>query len=147
MREVYREYLAAPDPAKMPILEDLYNALKKQPEAEAARVAAALELYVHGSLNVFNHRTNIDIHNRLVCFDIKELGKQLKKLGMLIIQDQVWGRVTENRELNLPVSAFSPGRGRQGTHGKPPARHGQSRSFRLALSRFCRQRQAHKGRG
>lgn len=100
VREVYRDYLADPDPAKMPILEDLYNALKKQPEAEAARVAAALELYVHGSLNVFNHRTNIDIHNRLVCFDIKELGKQLKKLGMLIIQDQVWGRVTENRELH-----------------------------------------------
>ena len=81
-------------------LEDLYNALKEQPEAEAQRVAAALELYVHGSLNVFNHRTNIDIHNRLVCFDIKELGKQLKKLGMLIIQDQVWGRVIENRELH-----------------------------------------------
>ena len=100
VREVYREYLADPTPAKMPILEDLYNTLKKQPEAEAARVAAALELYVHGSLNVFNHRTNIDIHNRLVCFDIKELGKQLKKLGMLIIQDQVWGRVTENRELH-----------------------------------------------
>lgn len=100
VREVYREYLAEPTPAKMPILEDLYNALKKQPELEAARVAAALELYVHGSLNVFNHRTNIDIHNRLVCFDIKELGKQLKKIGMLIIQDQVWGRVTENRELH-----------------------------------------------
>ena len=107
VREVYREYLADPDPAKMPILEDLYNALKKQPEAEAARVAAALELYVHGSLNVFNHRTNIDIHNRLVCFDIKELGKQLKKLGMLIIQDQVWGRVTENRELHANTWYYS----------------------------------------
>ena len=100
VRNVYREYLADPTPEKMPILEDLYNALKEQPEAEAQRVAAALELYVHGSLNVFNHRTNIDIHNRLVCFDIKELGKQLKKLGMLIIQDQVWGRVTENQELH-----------------------------------------------
>ena len=100
VRNVYREYLADPTPEKMPILEDLYNALKEQPEAEAQRVAAALELYVHGSLNVFNHRTNIDIHNRLVCFDSKELGKQLKKLGMLIIQDQVWGRVTENRELH-----------------------------------------------
>ena len=99
VRNVYREYLADPTPEKMPILEDLYNALKERPEAEAQRVAAALELYVHGILNVFNHRTNIDIHNRLVCFDIKELGKQLKKLGMLIIQDQVWGRVTENREL------------------------------------------------
>ena len=107
VREVYREYLADPDPAKMPILEDLYNALKKQPEAEAARVAAALELYVHGSLNVFNHRTNIDIHNRLVCFDIKELGKQLKKLGMLIIQDQVWGRVTENRERHANTWYYS----------------------------------------
>ena len=59
--------------------------------------AAALELYVHGSLNVFNHRTNVDINNRLVCFDIKELGKQLKNLGMLVIQDQVWNRVTVNR--------------------------------------------------
>ena len=57
----------------------------------------ALEIYVHGSLNVFNHRTNVDIKNRLVCYDIKQLGKQLKKLGMLIVQDQVWGRVTANR--------------------------------------------------
>ena len=52
---------------------------------------------MHGSLNVFNHRTNVDINNRLVCFDIKELGKQLKNLGMLVIQDQVWNRVTVNR--------------------------------------------------
>ena len=50
--------------------------------------------YVNGSLNVFNHQTNVDIHNRLVCFDIKELGAQLRKLGMLIVQDQVWNRVT-----------------------------------------------------
>ena len=57
---------------------------------------AALEIYVTGSLNVFNHRTNVDINNRLVCFDIKELGKQLKKLGMLVVQDQVWNRVTVN---------------------------------------------------
>ena len=60
-------------------------------------MAQALDLYVSGSLNVFNHKTNVDIHNRLVAFDIKELGKQLKKLGMLIIQDQIWGRVTQNR--------------------------------------------------
>lgn len=97
VREVYTAYLADPDPARMPILEDLYNALKAQPEREAQRVAAALEIYVHGSLNVFNHRTNVDINNRLVCFDIKELGKQLKTLGMLVIQDQVWNRVTINR--------------------------------------------------
>jgi type IV secretory pathway VirB4 component len=97
VRNVYRSFLANPDPAKMPILGDLYNELLKQPEPEAARIAAALELYVSGSLNVFNHRTNIHLDNRLVCFDIKQLGKQLKKLGMLVIQDQVWNRVTVNR--------------------------------------------------
>lgn len=97
---VYRGYLADPRPENMPVLGDLYAEIQKQPELEAARIAAALELYVTGSLNIFNHRTNVDIQNRLVCFDIKELGKQLKKLGMLIIQDQVWGRVTENRELH-----------------------------------------------
>ena len=97
VRNVYRPFLAAPDPAKMPILGDLYDELLRQPEPEAARVAVALELYVSGSLNVFNHRTNVELSNRLVCFDIKQLGKQLKKLGMLIVQDQVWNRVTINR--------------------------------------------------
>lgn len=96
-RNVYRTYLADPKPENMPILGDLYEEVKRQPEPEAARIASALELYVSGSLNVFNHRTNVDIENRLVCFDIKELGKQLKKLGMLVIQDQVWNRVTVNR--------------------------------------------------
>lgn len=97
VRTVYRPYLADPKPENVPILGDLYDEIKQQPEPEAQRIAAALELYVHGSLNIFNHRTNVDINNRLVCFDIKELGKQLKNLGMLVIQDQVWNRVTVNR--------------------------------------------------
>ncbi len=97
VRNVYREYLADPTPERMPILEDLYNELRGFDEPEAQRTATALELYVHGSLNVFNHRTNVNLNNRLVCYDIKELGKQLKKIGMLILQDQVWGRVTANR--------------------------------------------------
>ena len=94
---IYRPYLANPEPSKMPILEDLYNELKAMPEPEAQRIASALDLYVNGSLNVFNHRTNVNVNNRIVCYDIKELGKQLKKLGMLIVQDQVWNRVTINR--------------------------------------------------
>ena len=97
VRTVYRPYLADPRPENVPILGDLYDEIRRQSEPEAQRIAAALELYVHGSLNVFNHRTNVDINNRLVCFDIKELGKQLKNLGMLVIQDQVWNRVTVNR--------------------------------------------------
>ena len=97
VRLIYQPYLNDPRPENIPILGDLYEALLKQDEKEAHHIATALEIYVSGSLNVFNHRTNVDVNNRIVCYDIKELGKQLKKLGMLIVQDQVWGRVTANR--------------------------------------------------
>lgn len=97
IHQIYNRYFEDPRPEKMPLLEDLYKTLLKQEEPEAKNVATALEIYVTGSLNVFNHRTNVDINNRLVCYDIKDLGKQLKKIGMLVVQDQVWGRVTENR--------------------------------------------------
>ena len=97
-RSVYREYLSDPRPEKMPILEDLYNELRRQDEKEAQYIATALGIYVTGSLNVFNHRSNVNIENRVVSFDIKELGKQLKKIGMLVVQDAVWNRVTINRE-------------------------------------------------
>ena len=97
VHQIYQTYFENPVPEQMPILEDLYNALLKQEEKEARHVATALEIYVKGSLNLFNHRTNVDVNNRFVCYDIKELGKQMKKIGMLIVQDQVWGRVTANR--------------------------------------------------
>ena len=94
---VYQKYFEAPVPENMPILGDLYDCLRQQKEVQAQRIATALEIYVNGSLKVFNHRTNVELNNRIVCFDIKDLGKQLKKLGMLIVQDQVWNRVTVNR--------------------------------------------------
>lgn len=97
VHQIYQKYFENPVPENMPLLENLYNALLEQEEKEAHHVATALEIYVKGSLNLFNHRTNVDIQNRLVCYDIKELGKQLKKIGMLVVQDQVWGRVTANR--------------------------------------------------
>ena len=97
VRLVYRSYLNDPRPENMPILEDLYNELRRQEEKEAQYVATALEIYVTGSLNVFNHRTTVNVENRVISYDIKELGKQLKKIGMLIVQDQVWNRVTVNR--------------------------------------------------
>ena len=97
IRQIYQKYFENPGPENMPILGDLYEALLSQEEPEAKHVATALEIYVSGSLNVFNHRTNVELTNRIVCYDIKDLGKQLKKIGMLVVQDQVWGRVTENR--------------------------------------------------
>ncbi len=87
VRLVYQTYLNDPRPENMPILEDLYNLLRAQEEKEAQYIATALEIYVTGSLNVFNHQSNVDINNRIVCYDIKELGKQLKKIGMLVVQD------------------------------------------------------------
>ena len=81
VHQIYQPYFENPVPENMPLLEDLYNALLAQDEKEAHHVATALEIYVKGSLNLFNHRTNVDIENRFVCYDIKELGKQLKKSG------------------------------------------------------------------
>ena len=98
-RLVYRDYLQAPRPENMPILGDLYELLRKQSEPEAQNIATALEIYVNGSLNVFNHRSNIDMDShRVLCFQLKSLGKALKEIGLLIMQDAVWNRVTANRE-------------------------------------------------
>ena len=104
---VYQDYFADPVPENMPTLGDLYDCLLKQPEEQARRISTALEIYVNGSLNVFNHRTNVELDNRIVCFDIKELGKQLKKIGMLIVEDAVWNRVSANRELKKSTRYYA----------------------------------------
>ena len=93
VHQIYQPYFENPVPENMPLLEDLYNALLAQDEKEAHHVATALEIYVKGSLNLFNHRTNVDIENRFVCYDIKELGKQLKK----------------NRDVDCPGSGLGTG--------------------------------------
>lgn len=103
---VYRDYLQDPRPENMPVLGDLYELLRTQTEPEAQRLATALEIYVTGSLNVFNHRTNVEIKSRIVCYVIKKLGKQLKKFGMQVVQDQVWGRVSENRDAHKSTRLY-----------------------------------------
>lgn len=106
VQTIYQPYFADPKPENMPILGDLMNALLAQHIPEADRVAQALDLYVNGSLNFFNHRTTVDMSNRLVCFDIKGLGKNLKKPGMLIVQDAVWNTVTVNRAIGKSTWYF-----------------------------------------
>lgn len=97
-RLVYRDYLQDPRPENMPILGDLYDLLLKQPEPEAQNIATAMEIYVNGSLNVFNRRSNVQMDGyRVICFQLKSLGKALKKIGLNIMQNVVWNRVTENR--------------------------------------------------
>ncbi|KLT52162.1 VirB4-like conjugal transfer ATPase, CD1110 family [Pasteurella multocida] len=98
--KIYEKYFENPEPCNMPILQDLYDMLKGQEEKVGKKLATEMEIYVSGSLNVFNHRSNVDLNKKLLCFDIKELGSQLKKIGMLVIQDQVWNKVSKNRGNN-----------------------------------------------
>lgn len=118
IENVYEEYFKNPVPEKMPILGDLYTALLQyepkdvalelagEAKAKAVRIANSLVLYVYGSQNYFNHRTNVDSTNRILCFDMKELGNQLKELGMLIVQDAVWNKVTINRERRIATRYY-----------------------------------------
>ena len=94
---IYQKYFQYADESKMPTLVDFWETLKEQPEDEAKSLALSLEVYVKGSLSTFAHKTNVDIKKRLVVFDMKDLGKQLKPMGMLIVLDQIWNRITENR--------------------------------------------------
>jgi len=95
----YRKYLADPKPENMPLLEDFLEIIREQEEPEAKNIAVALELYVTGSQRLFNNHTNIDVKNRLLCFNIKELSQTLKRIAMLVLQDAVWTRVAVNRGL------------------------------------------------
>lgn len=118
VRDIYNGYFADPKPENMPILGDLYHALlrydpnqiekelAKEAKAKAVRIANSLVLYVNGSQNYFNHRTNVDSQNRLLCFDIRDLGKQLKEIGMLVVQDAVWNRVSRNRERKVATRYY-----------------------------------------
>src|SRR5699024_11089249 len=96
---IYKDFLNNPIESNVPLLEDLYNAFLNTKTVEGNDLASSLELYVHGSLNVFNHRTTIQPDNRLLCFNIKELGSNLRQLGMLVLRDHVWNKVTTNRNI------------------------------------------------
>lgn len=102
LKRTYEAYFKNPKKG-MPTLVDFYSQLKniKEPELqnEAASLSKALGLYVTGSFNMFAKPTNVDVNNRFVVYDIKELGEQIMTLGMLIILDQIWNRVTSNRIL------------------------------------------------
>ena len=97
VREIYQPYLSKPKPQNVPTFEDFYEALLRQESQEAQDLARALEIYVHGSLNLFNGRTNVDTENRVLCFSTRNLGKQLRVMGMSIIQDFCWNLISRNQ--------------------------------------------------
>jgi TraG P-loop domain/Pretoxin HINT domain len=103
----YYDYMQDFDESKIPTLREFHAQLLKQDEQEARNIALALELYTKGSLSIFSNKTNIDINNRLIIFDIKDLGKQLKTMGMLIVLDNVWNRITKNRAMGRRTWIYS----------------------------------------
>lgn len=106
VRNIYKPWVENKKPENVPTLANLYEELDRQREAEAEGLRTALEIYVKGSFNIFNNQTNVDINKRVVCYDIKSLEKNLKKIGMLIVQDQIWNRVTVNRNLKKSTRSY-----------------------------------------
>ena len=96
--KVYRAYQQGNYMGVAPTLQDFREELSKQPEKEANDIAVAMELYTNGSLNTFAKNTNVDINNRIVCYDILELDKSLKTFGMLVVLDAILNRITINRQ-------------------------------------------------
>ncbi|SHJ24150.1 AAA-like domain-containing protein [Geosporobacter subterraneus DSM 17957] len=94
---VYRKYLQSNFKDNPPTLQDFHAELLKQDEPEAQEIALAIELFTSGSLNTFAKPTNVDVNNRLICYDILDLGKQLLPIGMLVVLDSILNRITQNR--------------------------------------------------
>jgi type IV secretory pathway VirB4 component len=98
-RKIYERYFdSRMRPEDMPTLEDLYNEIKSMGREDADTVAVKMDRFVHGSSNFFNHRTNVDLENRLICFDVRDIGQQLKPFAMMTVQDQVWNKATSHRD-------------------------------------------------
>jgi len=95
-RLVYKDIMQNPETAKMPILQDLYELLISQPEPESKRLATALEIYCVGSLNVFNHQTNVDTKKRVTCIVLKKLGAGLRKIAMHVTNELSLAVVEKN---------------------------------------------------
>lgn len=97
--QVYRDYIRHDYHGKVPTLQDFHACLLEQAEREAKDVALAIELFTEGSLNTFAKPTNVDTDSRIICYDIRDLGKQLLPVGMLVVLDSIFNRVIRNRKL------------------------------------------------
>ena len=95
----YQDYIRGGWTGTPPTLRDFHAELLRQPEAEARDVALAIELFTEGSLNTFAKPTNVNTSARILCYDIRDLGKQLLPVGMLVVLDSVFNRIVRNRAL------------------------------------------------
>ena len=103
---IYREYQSRGYGGIPPTLQDFHRELLSQNESEAKEIALAIELFTDGSLNTFAKHTNVDTNNRLICYDILDLGKQLMPIGMLVVLDSILNRITRNRAQGRKTFVF-----------------------------------------
>ncbi|MBQ2938546.1 MAG: DUF87 domain-containing protein [Clostridia bacterium] len=103
---VYRYYAQGNYQGEPPTLEDFRKVLLEQSEPEAKEIALALELFTKGSLNTFAKPTNVETNNRLICYDIIDLGEQLMPIGMLVILDSILNRISRNRKKGKTTYIF-----------------------------------------
>lgn len=95
IRKMYMD-IAKSKEKYIPIMSDFYDILSEQPEPEAKDIALSLELFVNGSLNIFNHQTNVDIENRFIVYGIRDLGAELSPITMLVMMENIQNRIAEN---------------------------------------------------
>ena len=103
---VYRQYIMNGCKGAPPTLKDFHRELLAQPEPEAKDVALAIELFTSGSLDTFAKQTNVDTENSLICYDIRDLGKALKTVGMLVVMDSIYNRIVRNKKKGRPTFVF-----------------------------------------
>lgn len=105
LHEVYRDFLLGKT-TEMPTLKDYYDILSKEQSEEAKPLYMSLELYVNGSMKTFSYSSNVDVNNRVVVYDIKDLGKQLKPLGMMVVLENLWDKIVRNRERGIRTRIY-----------------------------------------
>ncbi len=103
---VYRPFIKRGCTGKVPTLKDFHKELLKQPEPEAKDVALAIELFTDGSLDTFAKPTNVNTESSLICYDIRDLGKALKTVGMLVVLDSIYNRIVRNKKKGRPTYVF-----------------------------------------
>ena len=103
---VYRPFIRRGCTGKVPTLKDFHKELLKQPEPEAKDVALAIELFTDGSLDTFAKPTNVNTESSLICYDIRDLGKALKTVGMLVVLDSIYNRIVRNKKKGRPTYVF-----------------------------------------
>lgn len=105
LHEVYKKFQMGLS-SEMPTLRDYYNILRKNPSEAAQPLYLSLELYVSGSMKAFSYASNVNVNNRVVVYDIKDLGKQLKPLGMMVVLENLWDKIVRNRERGIRTRIY-----------------------------------------